>query len=105
MPNPRRFYLEPEREQERRALVKALEPFFGAAAGADDEFLSTREVALIFRVSPATVRRWADNGKLGARRSFGGHRIFPVSAVRDALQQLGLVGHGLPVAADAQGGG
>lgn len=84
-----KFGLSADLEEERRGLVRALEPHLGTAITDRDEvLLSTREVALLFRVSPATIRRWADAGKLGAHRSLGGHRLFPLRAVRGALERV-----------------
>jgi len=34
------------------------------------------EVADMFRVDPKTVTRWANDGKLSAIRTLGGHRRF-----------------------------
>ena len=42
----------------------------------DDELLTPREVAAIFRVDTKTVARWAATGKLTSRRTLGGHRRF-----------------------------
>lgn len=39
-------------------------------------WLSLREAADMLGVHPATVRNWADDGKLPARRTPGGHRRF-----------------------------
>jgi excisionase family DNA binding protein len=59
-----------------------------------DALLTPGEVASIFRVTPKTVTRWAEAGKLPALRTLGGHRRFPASAVRDLVQarleELGL---------------
>jgi excisionase family DNA binding protein len=40
------------------------------------ELLTPAEVASLFRVDPKTVTRWAKAGKIGARRTLGGHRRF-----------------------------
>lgn len=39
--------------------------------------LSPGEVAALFGVNPKTVIRWAQEGKLTAIRTPGGHRRFP----------------------------
>src|ERR671936_2069 len=65
------------RDDERSQLIDTLRPFLGDVVSGEDElYLTTREVALLLGVSPATVRRWADLTKLRAHRSFGGHRKF-----------------------------
>ncbi len=40
------------------------------------EWLSLRQAAELLGVHPATVRNWADEGKIAARRTPGGHRRF-----------------------------
>lgn len=42
----------------------------------DTEWLSLRHAADILGVHPATVRNWADEGKIGSRRTAGKHRRF-----------------------------
>ncbi len=41
-----------------------------------EKFLTTRELARLWMVSEATVKRWADAGFLRASRTAGGHRRF-----------------------------
>ncbi len=48
--------------------------------------LTPGEVAVLFRVDPKTVTRWAQAGKLSAVRTLGGHRRFHESEVRQLLQ-------------------
>ncbi|WP_073381981.1 BldC family transcriptional regulator [Nocardiopsis flavescens] len=38
--------------------------------------LTSGEVAQMLRVTPVTVARWADQGKLSSFRTLGGHRRF-----------------------------
>lgn len=47
------------------------------------EFLSRCEVAALFRVSPNTVTRWADAGKLSYIRTLGGHRRYVRKDIED----------------------
>ncbi len=47
--------------------------------------LTPGEVAVLFRVDPKTVTRWAQAGKLSAVRTLGGHRRFLESEVRQLL--------------------
>jgi excisionase family DNA binding protein len=48
----------------------------------------TAEVARALGVSPRAIRVWADAGKISCYRTFGGHRLFPISEVRRVLEQL-----------------
>lgn len=57
-------------------------------ASHDDPLLTPAEVAAIFRVTPKTVTRWAETGKLPAQRTLGGHRRFRSSDVKAALAAL-----------------
>jgi excisionase family DNA binding protein len=50
--------------------------------GAPGNWLSRREVAEIFQVSPSTVTRWAREGRVPARRTPGGHYRYPADEVR-----------------------
>jgi excisionase family DNA binding protein len=53
-----------------------------------DELLTPGEVAALFRVTPKTVTRWAEAGKLPVVRTLGGHRRFPAAAVRRVRADL-----------------
>ena len=48
--------------------------------------LTPGEVAVMFRVDPKTVTRWAQAGKLSAVRTLGGHRRFHEDEVRQLLE-------------------
>ncbi len=50
-----------------------------------ERFLTPGEVALLFRVDPKTVSRWADQGRIGSIRTRGGHRRFRESDVIELL--------------------
>jgi excisionase family DNA binding protein len=50
-----------------------------------EPLLTPAEVAAMFRVDPKTVTRWAKAGKLSSIRTFGGHRRYRESEVRDLL--------------------
>ena len=54
-----------------------------AAQGA---LLTPGEVAVLFRVDPKTVTRWAQAGKISAVRTLGGHRRFHEAEIRQLLQ-------------------
>ena len=49
---------------------------------AEHELLTPGEVAVMFRVNPKTVTRWARAGRLSAVRTMGGHRRFRASEVQ-----------------------
>jgi len=50
--------------------------------------LTPGEVAVMFRVDPKTVTRWAHAGRLGSLRTPGGHRRFRESEVMQLLKSL-----------------
>lgn len=50
-----------------------------------EALLTPAEVAMLFRVDPKTVTRWAKSGKLSAIRTLGGHRRYRESEVRSLL--------------------
>lgn len=50
-----------------------------------EPLLTPQEVALMFRVDPKTVTRWAKAGKLSSIRTLGNHRRFRESEVRALL--------------------
>lgn len=50
-----------------------------------DKLLTPGEVAVLFRVDPKTVTRWAKDGKIGAIRTPGGHRRYKESEIRAVL--------------------
>ena len=54
-----------------------------------DALLTPAEVAQLFRVSPKTVTRWANSGKLTVVRTLGGHRRYRESEVRHLLGHPG----------------
>jgi excisionase family DNA binding protein len=50
--------------------------------------LRTAQVADLLHVSPKTVCRWAKQGLLPHRRTLGGHRRFPETAIRELAVRL-----------------
>jgi excisionase family DNA binding protein len=50
-----------------------------------EPLLTPGEVAVMFRVDPKTVTRWAKAGKLTSVRTLGGHRRYREVEVRDLL--------------------
>lgn len=67
------------------------------------KFLTTRQLAQLWLVSEATIKRWADTGQLGASRTVGGHRRFLLSEVMrfQAERGLGASASGGPAPASA----
>ena len=55
---------------------------------AENELLTPAEVAVMFRVNPKTVTRWARAGRISAIRTLGGHRRFRASEIRKVLEQV-----------------
>jgi diguanylate cyclase (GGDEF)-like protein/PAS domain S-box-containing protein/excisionase family DNA binding protein len=59
------------------------------AAGEQGATMSLGQVAQALRISTTTARRWADDGRLGATRTAGGHRRFAAAEVRRMLAERG----------------
>lgn len=55
--------------------------------GTPSPLLTTREVAAYFRVDDATIRRWADDGRLPHFRTPGGRRRFYAAAIEQMTAQ------------------
>ena len=51
-----------------------------------EALLTLAEVAVLFRVDPKTVTRWAKAGKLSSIRTLGGHRRYRETEVRRLLR-------------------
>lgn len=60
----------------------------------------TREVAELFRVTPTTVIRWAEKGRITCSRTIGGHRRFPREEIEELARSAGIA-----LIADARPGG
>jgi diguanylate cyclase (GGDEF)-like protein/PAS domain S-box-containing protein/excisionase family DNA binding protein len=60
-----------------------------AARPSPDATLSLGQAAKALNISTTTVRRWADDGRLGVTRTAGGHRRFAVRDVRRLLAARG----------------
>lgn len=52
------------------------------------EYLSRSQVADLFSVSPSTVTRWAEEGKLSHVRTLGGHRRYLTQDVLELVRTL-----------------
>jgi excisionase family DNA binding protein len=53
-----------------------------------ERLLTPRQAALIFRVDPKTVTRWAAAGRIGSIRTPGGHRRYRETEVTALLATL-----------------
>jgi excisionase family DNA binding protein len=51
-------------------------------------FLRSAEVAALLQVSPKTIARWSQQGRLPFQRTLGGHRRYPEPAIRQLLASL-----------------
>jgi excisionase family DNA binding protein len=51
-------------------------------------YLRAAEVADILHVSPKTVSRWANEGKLPFLKTLGGHRRYPEAEIRELAEGL-----------------
>jgi excisionase family DNA binding protein len=51
-------------------------------------YLRTAQVAELLQVSPKTVSRWAQEGRLPHFRTLGGHRRYPDAEIRALLESL-----------------
>jgi glutamyl-tRNA reductase len=51
-----------------------------------EEWLTLHEACSLVGASPATLRRWSDNGDIGSFTTPGGHRRFAKSALMDLLR-------------------
>jgi Predicted cobalamin binding protein len=56
-------------------------------------FLTTRQLARMWQVSEATIKRWADAGHLHSQKTIGGHRRFTLSEVLRFQSERGLRTH------------
>ena len=54
----------------------------------DDEYLTPGQVARMLHVSPKTVDRWADQGRIGCIVTLGGHRRFARRDVDLAVEAM-----------------
>ena len=53
------------------------------------EYMKPGEVAALLHVSPKTVNRWANEGRIPCIVTLGGHRRFHRDAVDAAAKQMG----------------
>ncbi len=69
---------------ERNADDPAEQPVY-----AEPELVTLQEAAGTLGVSQSRLRRWSDEGRIEAVRTAGGHRRFPLDAVRRLAAELG----------------
>jgi len=62
--------------------------FASLSASNQEKLLTPAEVAVLFRVDPKTVTRWAKAGKLTSIRTLGGHRRYKESEVKALLKSI-----------------
>ena len=61
-----------------------------ARVSADAAYLTPGQVARILGVSPKTVNRWANDGRIPCALTLGGHRRFRVDVIRNVAASMGL---------------
>lgn len=61
-----------------------------AGVSADAAYLSPGQAARILGVSPKTVNRWANEGRIPCAVTLGGHRRFRVEVIRSVAASMGL---------------
>jgi excisionase family DNA binding protein len=54
----------------------------------EPSYLRTAQVAELLYVSPKTVSRWAQEGRLPFFRTLGGHRRYPEAEIRELAEEL-----------------
>lgn len=55
----------------------------------EDDYITPGEAARRLHVSPKTINRWANEGRIACIVTLGGHRRFRREDVAAALQQMG----------------
>jgi len=61
-----------------------------AAPAPEDAQMTLQAAAATLSISPSRLRRWADEGRIPAIRTAGGHRRFPLEAVRRMAAERGV---------------
>jgi excisionase family DNA binding protein len=74
---------------ERHPALETPQPADPAAEDGNAQ-LTLQAAAATLAVSPSRLRRWADDGRIPAIRTAGGHRRFPLEAVRRLAAERGL---------------
>ncbi|MDA0182339.1 HD domain-containing protein [Solirubrobacter phytolaccae] len=68
------------------APVEVVDP----ARDGDGAPMTLQAAAATLAISPSRLRRWADEGRISAVRTAGGHRRFPLEAVRKLAAERGV---------------
>jgi excisionase family DNA binding protein len=55
---------------------------------AEPSYLRAAQAADILHVSPKTISRWAQEGKLPFLKTLGGHRRYPEAEIRELANDL-----------------
>jgi excisionase family DNA binding protein len=80
-----------ERLDEVRAILEEHPPPPDEAeTGGDGAPMTLQAAAATLAISPSRLRRWADEGRIVAVRTAGGHRRFPLEAVRRLAAERGV---------------
>ena len=66
------------------------DPESDSAPAAEDAQMTLQAAAATLSISPSRLRRWADEGRIPAIRTAGGHRRFPLGAVRRLAAERGV---------------
>ena len=61
-----------------------------AHAAEDAAYLTPGQVARILGVSPKTVNRWANDGRIPCAVTLGGHRRFRADVIRTVAESMGV---------------
>lgn len=61
-----------------QAVTKLIDTITGRVKYNGESLIKTSDVAEFLKVSPATVKRWADSGSLPSFRTPGAHRMFKI---------------------------
>jgi excisionase family DNA binding protein len=61
-----------------------------AAFSTEATYLSPGQAARILGVSPKTVNRWANEGRIPCAVTLGGHRRFRVDVIRGVASSMGV---------------
>ncbi len=61
-----------------------------AQVSADASYLTPGQVARILGVSPKTVNRWSNDGRIPCAVTLGGHRRFRADVVQAVAASMGL---------------
>jgi excisionase family DNA binding protein len=59
-----------------------------SGVGTKRQYLSRGEVARLFEVSPATIARWAREGRLPHISTLGGHRRYRANEIQVILEKV-----------------